>query len=132
MHSIRRLLYPDAFLDLQIKCLTSEDSTHANVLDGLQSRPFVYAVYHVALRTGKPCDAALLPHNTDPLNLLDIVRSRHPAGEVAFLLCSHTAKLMGGSIPEEVLHFSAAFNIANFEVLLRHCGKRTMKMGRTL
>lgn len=131
MHSIRRLLYPDAFLDLQIKCLTSEDSTHANVLDGLQSRLFVYAVYHVALRTGKRCDAALLLHNTDRLNLLDIVRSRHPAGEVAFLLCSHTAKLTGGSIPGDVLHFFAAFNIANFEVLLRQCGKRTMKMGRT-
>ena len=105
MHNIRRLLYTDAFLDLQITSLTSEDPTHANVPDGRQSRPFVYAAYHLALRTGKPCDAALLLHNTDRLNLLDIVRSRHPASEVAFLLCSHTAKLTRGSIPEEVLHF---------------------------
>ena len=99
MHSIRRLLYPDAFLDLQITSLTSRDSTHANVLDGLQSRPFVYAVYHVALRTGKRCDAALLLHNTDRLNLLDIVRSRHRTVSTSYGLDIPPAKLPFFCVP---------------------------------
>jgi hypothetical protein len=97
---------------------TSEDSTHTTVLDGLQRHPFVYVAYHVTQRTGKPFDAAFSLHDKDRLNLLDIIRSRNPTGEIAFLMGSHTARLTDGSLPDEVLHFSAALQYSGFRSVI--------------
>ena len=52
------------------------------------------------------------------LTLLDIVRSRHPTGESAVLAGSHTAELTDGSIPDEVLHLTAAVQFSGFRSVI--------------
>jgi CHAT domain-containing protein len=101
-------------LDLWTTILTSGDTTPTTVLDNLQRHQFAHIMGHVTPETAEPFDSAMSFHSGKCLTLLDIVRSQHPVGECALLLGSHTAGLTGDSIPDEVLHFSAAFQYSGF------------------
>jgi CHAT domain-containing protein len=70
------------------------------------------------LTSGKPFEASILLYKEEHLLLLDIVRSRFPAGECAFLATCHTAEISDGSIPDEVLHLSAAVQYSGFRSVI--------------
>jgi CHAT domain-containing protein len=69
------------------------------------------------LEDGKPFDASFILYGRKHLTLLDIVRSRLPTAEFAFLSACHTAELTDGSIADEALHLTAA---------MQHCGSRSV------
>ena len=100
-------------LDLPVTSLISQRATPSAVLDGLRDHQFCHFACRGSLTTGKPFNASFLLHE-NPLMLLDIVRFRLPAGECAFLSTCHSAELSDGSIPDEVLHLSAAVQYSGF------------------
>ncbi|KAI9452967.1 CHAT domain-containing protein [Lactarius psammicola] len=99
---------------LPVKSLISEGATGTSVLDGLQVHRFVHFICHGTLEAGKPFDAGFELHGNERLTLLDIVRSRLPAAEFAFLSACHTAELTDGSSAEEGLHLAAAVQYCGF------------------
>jgi hypothetical protein len=101
-------------LNQPVTSLISQSATPSTVLDSLRHHQFCHFACHGALTTGKPFDASLVLHKEEPLKLLDIVRSRLPGGECAFLATCHTAELSDESIPDEVLHLSAAMQYSGF------------------
>jgi hypothetical protein len=105
-------------LKLPVTSLISQSATPSTVLDGLRHHQFCHFACHGTLTTGKPFDASLVLYKGEPLMLLDIVRSRLPAGECAFLATCHTAELSDGSIPDEVLHLSTAVQYSGFRSVI--------------
>jgi hypothetical protein len=105
-------------LDLQTTSLSQGYITPTTAIDGLGRHRFAHVAYHGTLETEKPFGAAVSFHNSERLTLLDIVRSRLPAGEFAFLPGSHTAELTDGSIPDEVLHISTAVQYSGFRSVI--------------
>ena len=101
-----------------VTSLISQNATPSTVLDGLRHHQFCHFACHGVLTTGKPFDASLILYNEEPLMLLDIVRSRIPAGELAFLATCHTAELSDESMPDEVLHLSAAMQYSGFRSVI--------------
>jgi hypothetical protein len=101
-----------------VTSLISQNATPYTVLDGLRHHQFCHFACHGVLTTGKPFDASLILYNDEPLMLLDIVRSRLPAGEFAFLATCHTAELSDESMPDEVLHLSAAMQYSGFRSVI--------------
>jgi hypothetical protein len=99
---------------LPIKSLISEGATTTSVLDGLRDHQFVHFVCHGTLEASKPFDAGFELHGNERLTLLNIVRSRLPAAEFAFLSACHTAELTDGSFPDEGLHLAAAVQYCGF------------------
>ncbi|KAF8264264.1 CHAT domain-containing protein [Lactarius quietus] len=99
---------------LPVKSLISEGATPTSVLDGLRDHQFVHFVCHGTLEARKPFDAGFELHGNERLTLLDIVRSRLPAAEFAFLSACHTAELTEGSSAEEGLHLAAAVQYCGF------------------
>jgi CHAT domain-containing protein len=97
---------------------TSGNMTSDTVLDGLQQNRFAHVAYDGRLETAKPFDAALVDCNRECLDMLDVVRSRLPAGEFVFLPGSHTAELTDKSIPDEALHFSTAVQYSGFRSVI--------------
>jgi CHAT domain-containing protein len=66
------------------------------------------------LEAGKPFDASFKLYQGKRLTLLDIIRSRLPSAEFAFLSACHTAELTEESIVDEALHLSAAVQYSGF------------------
>ena len=99
---------------LPVKCLISEGATPTSVLDGLCDHQFIHFVCHGMLEAGKPFEAGFELHANKRLTLLDIVRSRLPAAEFAFLSACHTAELTEGSSADEGLHLAAAVQYCGF------------------
>ncbi|KAI9452964.1 CHAT domain-containing protein [Lactarius psammicola] len=99
---------------LPIKSLISEGATTTSTLDGLRDHRFVHFVCHGTLEASKPFDAGFELHGSERLTLLDIVRSRLPAAEFAFLSACHTAELTDGSSADESLHLAAAVQYCGF------------------
>ena len=65
------------------------------------------------MEAGKPFDAGFELYEKR-LTLLEIVRSRLPAAEFAFLSACHTAELTEGSSAEESLHLAATVQYCGF------------------
>jgi hypothetical protein len=105
-------------LKTPVTSLISQNATASTVLDGLRHHQFCHFACHGVLTTGKPFDASLILYNEEPLMLLDIVRSRLLAGECAFLATCHTAELSDESMPDEVLHLSAAMQYSGFRSVI--------------
>jgi CHAT domain-containing protein len=66
------------------------------------------------LEKGKPVEASFKLHGGSRLTLLDIVRSRLPDAEFAFLFCCHAAEITEESIADEGLHLTAAMQYCGF------------------
>jgi hypothetical protein len=88
------------------------------VLDSLQRHEFVCIAQRGKVKAGKPFEAAMWFPDGKCLMLLDIVRPQHPAGKSALLPGPHTAELTGASIPDEVLHLSAAMQFSGFRSVI--------------
>ena len=59
-------------------------------------------------------DASFKLHRGSRLTLLDIIRSRLPDAEFAFLSCCHAAEITEDSVADEVLHLTAAMQYCRF------------------
>ena len=94
--------------------LVSSKSTPSTVIEGLRSSRFAHFACHGVLETGKPFEASFKLHADSRLTLLDIVRSRLPDAEFAFLSCCHAAEITEDSIADEALHLTAAMQYCGF------------------
>ncbi len=101
-------------VDTEVTTLFSAKATPNAVLSRLRDHRFVHVVSHGILEPGKPFEASFKLHRGKRLLLLDIVRSRLPDAEFAFLSACHTAELAEESIADEVLHLAAAMQFCGF------------------
>jgi CHAT domain-containing protein len=98
----------------RVTTLISAMATPATVLEHLRDHRFAHIVCHGRLEPGNPFDASFKLHRDKRLSLLDIVRSRLPKAEFAFLSACHTAELTEGGIADEALHLTAAVQYCGF------------------
>ncbi|KAI9452977.1 CHAT domain-containing protein [Lactarius psammicola] len=101
-------------LDTEVTSLVSEAATPDEVIDAFHHHQFVHFACHGTLATGKPFEAGFELHGGERLTLLEIVRSRLPTAEFAFLSACHTAEVTEESIVDEVLHLAAAVQYCGF------------------
>ena len=101
-------------LDTKVTTLLSKMATPSGVVDGLQDHRFSHLACHGILEPGKPFNASFKLHGSERLTLRDIVRSRLPAADFAFLSACHTAEMTDGSIADEALHLTAAMQYCGF------------------
>jgi len=101
-------------VDTQVKTLISARATPPAVLKRLQDHRFVHIVCHGLLEPGKPFESSFKLYEGNRLTLLDIIRSRLPNAEFAFLAACHTAELTDGSLSDEALHLTAAMQYCGF------------------
>ena len=94
--------------------LVSAEATPSSVLEGLRCTHFAHFACHGVLEMGKPFDASFKLHGGSRLTLLDIVRSRLPDAEFAFLSCCHAAEITEDSVADEALHLTAAMQYCGF------------------
>ncbi|KAI9462804.1 CHAT domain-containing protein [Lactarius psammicola] len=94
--------------------LVSSEATPSSVIEGLRGSHFAHFACHGALETGKPFEASFKLHGGSRLTLLDIVQSRLPDAEFAFLSCCHAAEITEESIADEALHLTAAMQYCGF------------------
>jgi len=104
-------------LDIKVESLILRGATTSTVLEGLRRHELVHFACHGNLEIGKPFDASFKLYGDDHLKLLDIVHSRLPAAQFAFLSACHTAEITEESIADEGLHLTAA---------LQYCGFRSV------
>jgi CHAT domain-containing protein len=104
-------------LHIEVESLVLKDATTRAVLKGLRCHELVHFACHGNLVIGKPFDASFKLYKGQRLELLDIVNSRLPNAEFAFLSACHTAELTEESIADEGLHLTAA---------LQYCGFRSV------
>jgi CHAT domain-containing protein len=97
-----------------VTTLVSKKATPSAVVEHLRDHRFAHFSCHGELETGKPFDASFKLYQGQRLTLLDIIRSRLPSAEFAFLSACHTAELTGESIADEGLHLSAAVQYSGF------------------
>src|SRR6267142_1358164 len=101
-------------VNTQVTTLISARATPTAVLERLRDHRFVHIVCHGELEPGKPFDSSFKLYRGKRLSLLDIIRSRLPDGELAFLAACHTAELTDGSPADEALHLTAAMQYCGF------------------
>jgi hypothetical protein len=101
-------------LKIPVTTLISKQATVPSVLEGLRDHRLAHFACHGNLETGKPFDASFQLDGEERLTLLDIVRSRLPNAEFAFLSCCHTAEITDESIADEALHLTAAMQYCGF------------------
>ena len=101
-------------LETTVTTLASKRATPSTVMKCLQDHRFAHFSCHGILETGRPFDASFKLFQGQRLTVLEIIRSRLPAAEFAFLSACHTAELTEESITDEGLHLSAAVQHAGF------------------
>ncbi|KAH9966305.1 CHAT domain-containing protein [Russula compacta] len=97
-----------------VETLFRESATPISTLERLKHHRFAHISSHGILEIGKPFDAFFRLYKGTRLTLLDIVRSRLPTAEFAFLSACHTAELTKESIANEGLHLAAAVQYSGF------------------
>ena len=98
----------------RVETLFRKKATPNSTLERLKHHRFAHISSHGILETGKPFDAFFKLYKDSRLTLLDIVRSRLPTAEFAFLSACHTAEITEGSISNEGLHLAAAVQYSGF------------------
>ncbi|KAH9047466.1 CHAT domain-containing protein [Lactarius deliciosus] len=101
-------------LNVPVESLILMWATPTSVIEGLRDHRFAHFACHGNLKTGEPFDASFQLHDGEQLTLLDIVGSRLPNAEFAFLSCCHTAEITEKSIADEALHLTAAMQYCGF------------------
>ncbi|KAH9977053.1 CHAT domain-containing protein [Lactifluus volemus] len=112
-HSIQEI-WAIQHLNAAVTSLISKKATPSSVVEGLRHHQFTHFVCHGNLELGKPFNASFRLYGGQPLTLLEIVRSRIPTAEFAFLSACHTAELTEESISDEALHLTAAMQYCGF------------------
>ncbi|KAH9005527.1 CHAT domain-containing protein [Lactarius hatsudake] len=101
-------------LNVPVTTLISKSATSSSVIEGLRDHRFAHFACHGNLERGKPFDASFQLYGGERLTLLEIVRSRLPNAEFAFLSCCHAAEITEESIADEGLHLTAAMQYCGF------------------
>jgi CHAT domain-containing protein/tetratricopeptide (TPR) repeat protein len=101
-----------------VTSLVSSEANPTSVVGGLRGSQFAHFACHGVLETGKPFEASFKLHGGSRLTLLDIIRSRLPDAEFAFLSCCHTAENTEESIADEALHLTAAMQYCGFRSIV--------------
>ena len=101
-------------LDAKVTTFWGKGARNSAVLEGLQDHRSDHFVCHGNLIPERPFEASFGLHGGNRLTLRDIVRSRLPDAEFAFLSACHTAELTEGSIENEGLHLTAAVQYCGF------------------
>ncbi|KAN0134245.1 CHAT domain containing protein, partial [Lactarius tabidus] len=101
-------------LRVPVTCLISRAATPTSVIEALRDHRFAHFACHGNLETGKPFDASFRLYGGERLTLLEVVRSRLPNAEFAFLSCCHTAEITEESVADEALHLTAAMQYCGF------------------
>ena len=101
-------------LDTKVTTFMGKRARNSAVLEGLRDHRFTHFVCHGNLVPEKPFETYFGLHEGNRLSLLDIVQSRLPDAEFAFLSACHTAELTEGSIADEGLHLTAAVQYCGF------------------
>ena len=94
--------------------LVSSEATPTSVTNGLRDSWLAHFACHGVLETGKPFEASFKLHGGERLTLLEIVRSRLPYAEFAFISCCHAAEITRESVADEGLHLTAAMQYCGF------------------
>ena len=97
-----------------VETLFRKKATPIFTLERLKHHRLVHISSHGILEIGKPFDAFFKLYEGSRLTLLDIVRSRLPNAEFAFLSACHTAEITEESIANEGLHLAAAVQYSGF------------------
>ncbi|KAH9171562.1 CHAT domain-containing protein [Lactarius sanguifluus] len=97
-----------------VTSLVSSKAAPSSVVESLRGSRLAHFACHGVLETGKPFEASFKLHGGERLTLLDIVRSRLPNAEFAFLSCCHAAEITEESIADEGLHLTAAMQYCGF------------------
>ncbi|KAH9980710.1 CHAT domain-containing protein, partial [Russula compacta] len=97
-----------------VETLFQKKATPTSTLERLKYHRFAHISSHGILGMGKPFDTYFELYEDTRLTLLDIVRSRLPTAEFAFLSACHTAEITEESIANEGLHLAAAVQFAGF------------------
>ena len=96
-----------------VETLFRKKATPISTLERLKHHRFAHISCHGILEIGKPFDAFFKLYDDTPLTLLDIIRSRLPTAEFAFLSACNTAEITE-SIANEGLHLAAAVQYSGF------------------
>lgn len=98
-----------------VKCLTGEQATREAVIDELREHHWIHLACHGNLDPSEPFSHWFsLSKKSGKLSLLDIVQSRLPNAELAFLSACHSAEQSSDSAHEEVIHLAAAMQFCGF------------------
>ena len=97
-----------------VETLFREKAIPDSTIERLKHHRFAHISSHGMLEMGKPFDAFFKLYGGTRLTLLDIVRSRLPNAEFAFLSACHTAEITEESISNEGLHLAAAVQYSGF------------------
>ena len=122
-------------VDTQVKSLISARAKPTAVLRRLKDHGFVHIICHGILEPGKPFDSSFKLYGENDkkrLTLLDIIQSRLPNAEFAFLAACHTAELTDGSLSDEALHLTAAMQYCGFRSVVGTMWAMADKDGRRL
>jgi len=101
-------------LNTKVTTLMGEGTTPSAVVETLRHHRFAHFVCHGILQAERPFNASFKLSDGVHVTLLDVVRSRLPDAEFAFLSACHTAELTEGSIADEGLHLTAAVQYSGF------------------
>jgi hypothetical protein len=119
-------------LNTTVTTLISKKATPSAILERLQDHRFAHFSCHGILETGKPFDASFKLHQGQHLTLLDIIWSRLPSAEFAFLSACHTAELTEERIVDEGLTFLPQYNILVSGAWSGQCGRWPTSTDRSL
>ena len=98
--------------------LVSSEATPTSVTNGLRGSRLAHFACHGMLEAAKPFEASFKLHGGERLTLLEIVRSRLPDAEFAFLSCCHAAEITRESVADEGLHLTAAMQYCGFRSVI--------------
>ena len=84
------------------------------MLEHLLDHRFIHIVCHGGFEPGKPFNASFKLYGNKRLSMRDILRSRLPDAEFAFLSTCNTANLIEDSIADEGIHLTAAMQYCGF------------------
>ncbi|KAI0298041.1 CHAT domain-containing protein [Multifurca ochricompacta] len=93
--------------------LIAETATPTTVMETLRDHRFAHFACSGKLKTGKPFDTSFELNGGEHLTLLEIIRSRLPVAEFAFLSADYTAAPNDESI-DESLNLTVAMQICGF------------------
>ncbi|KAI9511928.1 CHAT domain-containing protein [Russula earlei] len=101
-------------LDTSVTTLKSKKATRSGVVEGLQNHRFAHFACHVELWSGRLSNPSLKLHGGERLTLPDLVLSRPPTAEFAFLSACHPTEMTEEEDASEELHFPAAVQYCGF------------------
>ncbi|KAH9059495.1 CHAT domain-containing protein [Lactarius vividus] len=95
--------------------LVSSEATASSVVEGLRGSHFAHFACHGVLERYESRSRLRSNFTVDSrLTLLDIVRSRLPDAEFAFLSCCHAREITEASVADEALHLIATMQYCRF------------------